>query len=267
MHIFLTAPWVINRPNDRSLVSHTHADDPAGTPGILRAMSTETPSPASQRRRQCVAAVAATAAACLAPLVVFLAVLVLAPSLIPRLLLRPHHVVPYIASGELRALAFDAAASAITYNLSAVLRFDGAPSLHASRYTGIRAAPFCAGQELGAAVALPGFTQRIGGGAALPVPWAGVQRVPPGRRARRGRGARSGPRRGVGQRQGRRARRAGRRGERLRVRDEPPGASQARRGRPWRRTRRVPWRQLHRRRTRRVLDAASHHDNACSDDV
>ncbi|AQK95153.1 hypothetical protein ZEAMMB73_Zm00001d010873 [Zea mays] len=213
-------------------------------------MSTETPSPASRRRRQCVAVVAATAAACLAPLVVFLAVLVLAPSLIPRLLLRPHHVVPYIASGELRALAFDAAASAITYNLSAVLRFDGAPSLHASRYTGIRAAPFCAGQELGAAVALPGFTQRIGGGAALPVPWAGVQRVPPGRRARRGRGARS-----------------GRRGERLRVRDEPPGASQARRGRPWRRTRRVPWRQLHRRRTRRVLDAASHHDNACSDDV
>jgi hypothetical protein len=56
-------------------------------------------------------------------------VLVLAPSLIPRLLLRPHHVVPYVASGELRALAFDAAASAITYNLSAVLRFDSASSL------------------------------------------------------------------------------------------------------------------------------------------
>jgi hypothetical protein len=33
-------------------------------------------------------------------------------------------------------------------------------------------------------VALPGFTQRIGGGAALPVAWAGVQRVPPGRRTR-----------------------------------------------------------------------------------
>jgi len=33
-------------------------------------------------------------------------------------------------------------------------------------------------------VALPGFTQRSGGGNALPVAWAGVQRVPPGRRAR-----------------------------------------------------------------------------------
>lgn len=147
-------------------------------------MSTETPSPASQRRRQCVAAVAATGAACLAPLVVLLAVLVLAPSLIPRLLLRPHHVVPFVASGELRALAFDAAASSVTYNLSAVLRFDGPPSLHARRYAGIRAAPFYAGQELGAAVALPGFTQRSGGAAALLVAWAGVQRVPPGPRAR-----------------------------------------------------------------------------------
>ncbi|XP_066367509.1 uncharacterized protein [Miscanthus floridulus] len=164
---------------------HTlRSDDPAAAFPILRAMSTETPSPASQRRRQCAAAVAAAAAACLAPLVVFLAVLVLVPSLIPRLLLRPHHVVPYVASGELRALAFDAAASAVTYNLSAVLRFDGPPNLYARRYTGIRAAPFYAGQELGAAVALPGFTQRSGGGNALPVAWAGVQRVPPGRRAR-----------------------------------------------------------------------------------
>jgi hypothetical protein len=171
-------------------------------------MSTEAPSPASQRRRQCAAAVAAAAAACLAPLVVFLAVLVLVPSLIPRLLLRPHHVVPYVASGELRALAFDAAASAVTYNLSAVLRFDGPPSMYARRYTGISAAPFYAGQELGAAVALPGFTQRSGGGSS----------------------ARSGACRRVDQRQGRRARRAGRRGERLRVRDELPGASQAR---PW----------------------------------
>ncbi|RLN29631.1 hypothetical protein C2845_PM05G12380 [Panicum miliaceum] len=149
-------------------------------------MSTEPPSPASQRRRQCVAATAAAAAACLAPVVVFLAVLVLAPSLIPRLLLRPHHVVPYVASAELRLMSFDPAASALVYNLSAVLRFDGPPVLYARRYTGVRAAPFYAGQELGAAVALPEFTQRRGGGggATLPVAWAGVQRVTPGRRAR-----------------------------------------------------------------------------------
>ncbi|OEL35296.1 hypothetical protein BAE44_0003689 [Dichanthelium oligosanthes] len=153
-------------------------------------MSTGPPSPASQRRRQCAAAVAAAAAACLAPLVVFLAVLVLAPSLIPRLLLRPHHVVPYVTSAELRLLSFDTAASALAYNLSTVLRFDGPPGLYARRYTGIKAAPFYAGQELGAAVALPEFTQRRGGsgggGATLPVAWAGVQRVTPG-----GRGARA----------------------------------------------------------------------------
>ncbi|PAN17273.1 hypothetical protein PAHAL_3G117900 [Panicum hallii] len=148
-------------------------------------MSTEPPSPASQRRRQCVAATAAAAAACLAPVVVFLAVLVLAPSLIPRLLLRPHHVLPYVASAELRLMSFDAAASALAYNLSVVLRFDGPPGLYARRYTGVKAAPFYAGQELGAAVALPEFTQRRGGGGAtLPVAWAGVQRVTPGRRAR-----------------------------------------------------------------------------------
>ncbi|PUZ64036.1 hypothetical protein GQ55_3G111800 [Panicum hallii var. hallii] len=148
-------------------------------------MSTEPPSPASQRRRQCVAATAAAAAACLAPVVVFLAVLILAPSLIPRLLLRPHHVLPYVASAELRLMSFDAAASALAYNLSAVLRFDDPPGLYARRYTGVKAAPFYAGQELGAAVALPEFTQRRGGGGAtLPVAWAGVQRVTPGRRAR-----------------------------------------------------------------------------------
>ncbi|KAL6840972.1 hypothetical protein ACP4OV_029232 [Aristida adscensionis] len=156
-------------------------------------MSTEPPppSPASPRgtprRGQCAAAVAAAAAACLAPVAVFLAVLVLAPSLLPRLLLRPHHAVPYVASAELRLLAFDAAASAVAYNLSAVLRFDGPPGLYARRYTGIRAAPFYAGQELGAAVALPGFTRRrrgAGDGPPLPAAWAGVQRVPPGRRAR-----------------------------------------------------------------------------------
>ena len=153
----------------------------------LRAMSTEPPSPASQRRRQCAAATAASAAACLAPVVVFLAVLVLAPSLIPRLLLRPHNdIVPRVASAELRLMSFDAAASALVYNLSAVLQFDGPPVLYARRYTGVRAAPFYAGQELGAAVALPEFAQRRGGGggATLPVAWAGVQRVTPGRRAR-----------------------------------------------------------------------------------
>nr|CAB3463916.1 unnamed protein product [Digitaria exilis] len=146
-------------------------------------MSTETetepPSPASQRRHQCAAAVAAAAAACIAPLVVFLGVLVLAPSIVPRLLLRPHHAVPYVASAELRLMSFDAAASALAYNLSAVLRFDGPPPT-------LRAAPFYAGQELGAAVALPDFTQRRGGGGAatLPVAWAGVQHVTPGRGAR-----------------------------------------------------------------------------------
>ena len=149
-------------------------------------MSAELPSPASQRRQQCAAATAAAAAACLAPVVVFLAVLVLAPSLIPRLLLRPHHVVPRVVSAELRLMSFDAAASALAYNLSAVLQFDGPPGLYVPRYTGVRAAPFYAGQELGAAVALLEFTQRHGGGggATLPVAWAGVQRVTPGRRAR-----------------------------------------------------------------------------------
>nr|CAB3460210.1 unnamed protein product [Digitaria exilis] len=137
-------------------------------------MSTaDPPSPASQRRHQCAAATAAAAAACLAPLIVFLAVLVLAPSLVPRLLLRPHyHAVLSVASAELRLMSFDAAASAIAYNLSAVLRFEGPPpSLHARQV--IKAAPFYAGQELGAAVALPEFTQR-----------RGVQRVTPGRSAR-----------------------------------------------------------------------------------
>nr|CAB3502474.1 unnamed protein product [Digitaria exilis] len=127
-------------------------------------MSTaDPPSPASQRRHQCAAATAAAAAACLAPLIVFLAVLVLAPSLVPRLLLRPHyHAVLSVASAELRLMSFDAAASAIAYNLSAVLRFEGPPpSLHARQV--IKAAPFYAGQELGAAVALPEFTQRRGG--------------------------------------------------------------------------------------------------------
>ncbi|KAL6607839.1 hypothetical protein ACP70R_040902 [Stipagrostis hirtigluma subsp. patula] len=156
-------------------------------------MSTEPPLPLPAspsgmlRRGQCTAAVAAAAAACLAPLAVFLAVLVLAPSLLPRLLLRPHHVVPYVVSAELRLLAFDAAASAVAYNLSAVLRFDGPPGLYSRRYAGVRAAPFYAGQELGAAAVLPAFTQRrsgAGAGHALPVAWAGVQRVPPGRRAR-----------------------------------------------------------------------------------
>ncbi|CAL4910341.1 unnamed protein product [Urochloa decumbens] len=152
------------------------------------AMSTEPPSPESQRRRQCVAATAAASAACFAPVVVLLAVLVLAPSLLPRLLLRPHHAVPYIASAELRVLSFDATATALAYNLSAVLRFDGgppAPGLRSRRFTAIRAAPFYAGQELGAAVALPELAaQRRGGGATVPVAWAGVQRVAPGRGAR-----------------------------------------------------------------------------------
>lgn len=143
-------------------------------------MSTE-PAPASQRRHQCAAAVAAAAAACLAPLIVFLAVLVLAPSLVPRLLLRPHyHAVPSVASAELRLMSFDAAASALAYNLSAVLRFDAPPP--ALLYKGVKAAPFYAGQELGAAVALPEFTQRRASAAAtLPVAWAGVQRVMHGR--------------------------------------------------------------------------------------
>ncbi|CAL4895701.1 unnamed protein product [Urochloa decumbens] len=146
-------------------------------------MSTEPPSPESQRRRQCAAATAAAAATCFAPVVVLLAVLVLAPSLLPRLLLRPHHAVPYVASAELRVMSFDAAASALKYNLSTVLRFDGgppAPGLRSSRrFTGVRAAPFYAGQELGAAVALPELA-----GATVPVAWAGVQRVAPGRGAR-----------------------------------------------------------------------------------
>lgn len=152
-------------------------------PALRGAMSIEHPLPTSaspssstQRRHQC-------AAACLAPVAVYLAVLLLVPSLLPRLLLRPHHVVPSVASAELRRLSFDAKASAVAYNLSAVLRFDGPPGMYARRYSGIRAAPFYVGLELGAAVAVLGFTQR-GGGAALPVAWAGVQRVPPGRRAR-----------------------------------------------------------------------------------
>jgi hypothetical protein len=159
-------------------------------PALRGAMSIEHPLPTSaspssstQRRHQCVAAVAAASAACLAPVAVYLAVLLLVPSLLPRLLLRPHHVVPSVASAELRRLSFDAKASAVAYNLSAVLRFDGPPGMYARRYSGIRAAPFYVGLELGAAVAVLGFTQR-GGGAALPVAWAGVQRVPPGRRAR-----------------------------------------------------------------------------------
>ncbi|KAL5203521.1 hypothetical protein ABZP36_014473 [Zizania latifolia] len=155
-------------------------------------MSTDPPLPppasprgGGARRRQCVAAVAAAAAACLAPLAVLLAVLVLAPSLLPRLLLRPHHVAPYVASAELRLLAFDAAASAVAYNLSATLRFDNPSGLYTWRCTGLRAAPSYAGQRLGDATPLPGLTRR-GAGArdARAVAWAGTQRVPPGRRAR-----------------------------------------------------------------------------------
>lgn len=122
------------------------------------AMSTDQPPapPASARRRQCVAAAAAATAACLAPLAVLLAVLVLAPSLLPRLLLRPHHVVPVVASAELRLLAFDAAAPAVAYNLSATLRFDNPGGLYTWRCTALRAAPSYAGQRLGDAAALPG---------------------------------------------------------------------------------------------------------------
>uniref|UniRef100_A0A0E0DM14 Uncharacterized protein n=1 Tax=Oryza meridionalis TaxID=40149 RepID=A0A0E0DM14_9ORYZ len=94
------------------------------------------PPAASARRRQCVAAAAAATAACLAPLAVLLAVLVLAPSLLPRLLLRPHHVVPVVASAELRLLAFDAAAPAVAYNLSATLRFDNPGGLYTWRAAG-----------------------------------------------------------------------------------------------------------------------------------
>lgn len=151
------------------------------------AMSTDQPPapPASARRRQCVAAAAAATAACLAPLAVLLAVLVLAPSLLPRLLLRPHHVVPVVASAELRLLAFDAAAPAVAYNLSATLRFDNPGGLYTWRWTALRAAPSYAGQRLGDAAALPGITARgAGAGDARAAAWAGTQRVPPGRRAR-----------------------------------------------------------------------------------
>ncbi|KAF0925651.1 hypothetical protein E2562_017226 [Oryza meyeriana var. granulata] len=143
------------------------------------------PRGAGARRRQCVAAAAAATAACLAPLAVLLAVLVLAPSLLPRLLLRPHHVVPYVASAELRLLSFDAAASTVVYNLSATLRFDSPSGLYTWRCTALRAAPSYAGQRLGDATALPGITRRgAGAGDTRAAAWAGTQRVPPGRRAR-----------------------------------------------------------------------------------
>ncbi|KAF6988204.1 hypothetical protein CFC21_005776 [Triticum aestivum] len=145
------------------------------------------PSPTSPRdrvrRRQCALALAAAAAACLAPVAVLLAVLVLAPSLLPRLLLRPHHVVPYVSSAELRLLAFDPAASAVSYNLSATLRFDS-PCLYCTwRYTELKATPSYAGQQLGAGAELPELTQRRGSDA-RDIAWAGAQKVPPGRRAR-----------------------------------------------------------------------------------
>ncbi|KAM3407214.1 hypothetical protein ACQJBY_000954 [Aegilops geniculata] len=145
------------------------------------------PSPTSPRdrvrRRQCALALAAAAAACLAPVAVLLAVLVLAPSLLPRLLLRPHHVVPYVSSAELRLLAFDPASSAVSYNLSATLRFDS-PCLYCTwRYTELKATPSYAGQQLGAAAELPELTQRRGSDA-RDIAWAGTQKVPPGRRAR-----------------------------------------------------------------------------------
>jgi hypothetical protein len=103
---------------------------------------------------------------------VFLVVLVLAPSLLPRLLLRPHHAVPYVASAELHHLSFDVATSALACNLSVVLRFDdGPPCVHARRrYPEVRVAPFYSGLELGAAVALPAFTLSRGGGAVTLLP-------------------------------------------------------------------------------------------------
>ncbi|KAG8067190.1 hypothetical protein GUJ93_ZPchr0005g15077 [Zizania palustris] len=159
---------------------------------LLHDMTTDPPPPppasprgGGARRRQCVAAVAAAAAACLAPLAVLLAVLVLAPSLLPRLLLRPHHVAPYVTSAELRLLAFDAAASAVAYNLSATLRFDNPSGLYTWRCTGLRAAPSYAGQRLGDATPMPELTRRGAGASdARAVAWAGTRRVPPGRRAR-----------------------------------------------------------------------------------